>query len=134
MSNINLLSTTESNAERKGTLRRKSDYGESEGVLRYIMEHSNEFQVCKIKHFWIDEGGFQSWNMYRFKILHNLWNDTTITWQFGLDRRARICTPYPQYWNHCLRDNVNTLISEKTVNLHRNICLCSKSDVKITGI
>ena len=60
MSNINLLSTTESNAERKGTLRRKSDYAESEGVLRYIMEHSNEFQVCKIKHFSIDEGGFQS--------------------------------------------------------------------------
>ena len=51
MININLLSTTESNAERKGTLRRKSDYGESEGVLRYIMEHSNEFQVCEIKHF-----------------------------------------------------------------------------------
>ena len=35
MSNVNLLSTTESNAERKGTLRRKSDCEESgEGVLR----------------------------------------------------------------------------------------------------
>ena len=60
MSNINLLSTTESNTERKGTLRRKSDYGESEGVLRYIMEHSNEFQVSEINLFSIDEGRLQS--------------------------------------------------------------------------
>ena len=60
MSNVNRLSNTESNAERKGTLRRKSDYEESEGVLRYIMEHGNEFQVSEIKHFSIDEGRLQS--------------------------------------------------------------------------